>query len=161
MLLAGWLASAAGVVRSHPPRMPRPSAESMQLDALVVNVQSQAARLRERLAAAPAPHPSTRNPFTFAEPPREPVPRAAVRAPAIVAAEAVPELDLVLIGIAEDGATRTAIIQSGDELLMVTEGQTLRGRYRVGKVGADALELVEVETGAIRRLYLKSPVSPL
>ena len=31
---------------------------------------------------------------------------------------------------------RTAMIGSGDELLMATEGQTVAGRYRVAKVGA-------------------------
>jgi hypothetical protein len=45
--------------------------------------------------------------------------------------------------------------------LMATEGQTLGGRYRVAKVDADALELEDLGTGAIRRLYLKSPALPL
>ena len=54
ILLAGWLASAAGVTRSQTPRVPRRSAEAMQLDAVVLDVQSQASRLRQRLASAPA-----------------------------------------------------------------------------------------------------------
>lgn len=160
-LLAAWLASAAGVVRSQPPRPSHPAANSTELDAVVVNVQSQAARLRDRLAVAPAPRALTRNPFAFAESAAAPPAAPIARPPAIVEPQAAPELDLVLIGIAEEGATRTAMIQSGDELLMATEGQTLRGRYRVGKVGPDALELVDIGTGAIRRLFLRSPASPL
>jgi hypothetical protein len=49
------------------------------------------------------------------------------------------------------------MLESGDELLMATEGQVLAGRYRVGKVGPDGVELVDVVTGATRRLVLKSP----
>ena len=71
------------------------------------------------------------------------------------------EPDLILLGVAEQGSTRTAMIASGDELLMTTEGQTVVGRYRVGKVSADAIELIDLGTGATRRLSLKSPVSLL
>lgn len=128
----------------------------MQLDTVAVNVQSQAARLRERLAVAPAPRAPIRNPFTFAA--REPV---AVRPQALalpVAADPpFPEPELVLLGVAEQGSTRTAMMGSGDELLMATEGQTLVGRYRVARVSADAVELVDLVTGATRRLFLKSP----
>jgi hypothetical protein len=77
-----------------------------------------------------------------------------------------PDLDLVLVGVAEQsteaGPVRTAMIAGrGDELFMVTEGQQLAGRYSVGAVSADAVELKDLATGAIRRLSLKSPVSPL
>ena len=160
-LLAVWLASAAGVVRSQAPRPPRPSADSLQLDSAVVNVQAQASRLRQRLAAAPAPQTRARNPFMFGV--RERPITATRSAPPPPPAESAPlaEPPLVLIGIAEDGATRTAMIESSGELLMATEGQTLNGRYRVAKVGADALELEDLATGATRRLFLKSPASPL
>lgn len=130
----------------------------MQLDTVALNVQSQAARLRERLAVAPAPRAPIRNPFTFAA--REPV-AVAVRPQALALAVAadppLPEPELVLLGVAEQGSTRTAMMGSGDELLMATEGQTLVGRYRVAKVSADAVELVDLVTGATRRLFLKSP----
>jgi Tfp pilus assembly protein PilP len=164
-LLAVWLASAAGVVRSQPPRPARRSAESIQLDSAVVNVQAQASRLRQRLAAAPSPQTRARNPFTFGA--RERATTVATTGapapPRLAIPEETPlaEPPLVLIGIAEDGATRTAMIESSGELLMATEGQTLGGRYRVAKVGADALELEDLGTGAIRRLYLKSPALPL
>jgi hypothetical protein len=161
ILLAAWLASAAGVARPHmPPVPPRRSAESMQLDAAALIVQSQAARLRQRLATAPTLQAPIRNPFTFAA--REtvattgPVRPRTLAAP-VVADPPVPEPALVLLGVAEQGSTRTAMVESGDELLMAIEGQTLVGRYRVAKVGADAIELVDLGTGATRRLYLRSP----
>lgn len=161
-LLAAWLASAAGVVRPSAARFPRRSAEAVQLDAVASNVRSQASRLRQRLAVAPAPQAPVRNPFAFVDAPASPV-VAAPRRPVPVAPSVMepraPEPELILLGVAEQGATRTAMIGSGDELLMATEGQTVAGRYRVGKVGADAIELIDLGTGAIRRLSLKSPVS--
>jgi len=67
----------------------------------------------------------------------------------------------VLIGVAEDGSTRTAMVQSGDELMMATEGQTLVSRYRVVKVGSDAIELADLVTGTTRRLFLRIQASLL
>jgi hypothetical protein len=39
---------------------------------------------------------------------------------------------------------------------MVKEGEILGGRYRVVAVGADAVELSDLVTGAVRRLGLRS-----
>jgi hypothetical protein len=51
---------------------------------------------------------------------------------------------------------RTAVVAApGDQFYMVTEGQELAGRYRVSAVGADAVELKDLVTGATRRLALK------
>jgi hypothetical protein len=71
----------------------------------------------------------------------------------------IAEPDLVLLGVAEDGGVRTAMIGSGEELLMATEGQTVASRYRVAKVAPDAVELTDLVTGATRRLFLRSPAS--
>jgi hypothetical protein len=161
LLLVAWLASAAGVSRRQPGiQIARPQAEALQLDALAVDVQSQAVRLRTRLAAAPAPQMPLRNPFMFAataapvhrmaapvEPLKPPVPEA-------------PDLVLELAGVAEQntasGVKRTAMVAApGDQLYMVTEGQELAGRYRVSAVGADAVELKDLVTGATRRLALR------
>ena len=160
MLLAAWLASAAGVGRPSLPQLPAPSSEDAQLDAVAAGVQSQAVRLRQRLSSAPAPGASIRNPFVFAA--REVAEPATVRRPSSPVAPPVvlePDPDLVLLGLAEDGPTRTAMLGSGDELLMVTEGQTVVGRYRVGKVAPDAVELIDLATGATRRLFLKLQAS--
>ena len=163
ILLAAWLASAAGVAtRQRAVPLPRRSAAAEQLDVVAANVQSQALRLRERLAAAPALQGPVRNPFAFVE--REAPPPPAVRKPQPAQPPAfiqrlIAEPDLVLLGVAEEGSLRTAMIGSGDELLMATEGQTIAGRYRVGKVSADAVDLIDLGTGATRRLSLRSPVS--
>jgi hypothetical protein len=162
LLLVAWLASAAGVARRQPAaQIARPKAEALQLDALATDVQSQAVRLRTRLAAAPAPQMPLRNPFMFAASP------AAVRrvaAPVEPRVESlvpeVPELVLQLAGVAEQntdaGVKRTAVVTApGDQFYMVTEGQELAGRYRVSAVGADAVELKDLVTGATRRLALK------
>ncbi len=131
------------------------------MDVLASDVQSQALRLRQRLAAAPAPRATIRNPFEFValQPPTVNIKTPAVPAPAAI--EAPPEPNLVLIGLAEDGSTRTAMIESGDELVMATEGQTIVSRYRVLKVGVDAIELVDLVTGTTRRLFLRTPASLL
>jgi hypothetical protein len=161
MLLAAWLASAAGIVSPSIPPLPSRSPESVQLDALASGVQSQALRLRQRLAVAPAPRSTIRNPFEFVVlRPRIPVSRKPIE-PAAPVVDAPPEPNLVLIGLAEDGSTRTAMIESGDDLVMVTEGETVVARYRVVKIGADAIELVDLVTGTTRRLFLKSQASPL
>ena len=159
-----WLASAAGVAR--PSRMPPPAAvapEDIRLDALAADVQSQAVRLRQRLASAPAPEGTDRNPFTFRAQ-RQPVAPAAASRPApLLPPVPVPDLGepaLELIGIAETrtpaGPVRTAMITGGrDELIMVTAGQRILSRYDVVAVSVDAVELRDVETGAIRRLALR------
>jgi hypothetical protein len=161
VLFAGWFASAAGVTRQPravqlPPRSP----EFAQLDVVVSTVQSQASRLRKRMAAAPAPQAPTRNPFVFVDRSARPV-MTARRAPAPAAADPeifVPlEPDLDFLGVAEEGTTRTAIIGLGDELLLVTVGHEVAGRYRVAAVGPDVVELLDLRTGVTRRLALKLP----
>jgi hypothetical protein len=161
LLLVAWLASAAGVSRRQPQtQITAPRAEAVQLDALATDVQSQAVRLRTRLAAAPAPQMPLRNPFMFAV--SAPVRRVAapVEPRLQTPVPEVPELVLELAGVAEQktdaGVKRTAMVAApGDQLYMVTEGQELAGRYRVSAVGADAVELKDLVTGATRRLALR------
>ena len=160
-LLLAWLAAASGdAQRPRQVRAPAPAGDEAVVQTLATDVQAQAMRLRHRLAAAPAPRP-VRNPFAFEM--REP--RAARRAPPIAApvVEAAPvpiEPVLMLVGIAEQntatGLVRTAMISTDtDELLMMTEGQTIALRYRVAAIGADVVELTDVTTGATRRLSLQ------
>jgi hypothetical protein len=161
ILLAAWLASAAGeAMRPRTVALPRRTAEAVSLDAVASNVQAQASRLRERLAAPPTLQAPVRNPFAFVvrEPAPAPKPQPAAEPPAFIQ-RLIAEPELNLLGVAQDGAVRTAMIGSGGELLMVTEGQTVAGRYRVGKVDPDAVDLIDLGTGATRRLSLKSPVS--
>ena len=141
---------------------PRP-ADVVQLDALAAEVQSQTERLRDKLATAPAPNPRSRNPFAFDSAParvRTSAPRPEPAAlPEPVVAE-VREPSIELIGIAEskkgEALIRTAML-TGEfiDLIMVTAGQQILGRYEVVSVAADAVELKDIETGAIRRLILR------
>ena len=143
-----------------PPVRPAPVAP----DAIAADVQSQAARLHSRMADAPLPAAHVRNPFAFGERPM--ARRAASRAGGVdapVAPEAVvtpSEPALLLMGIAEDttpsGPHRTAIIGGeGDAIFMVTEGESFAGRYKVAKIGADAIELEDQTTKGYRRLALR------
>ena len=163
-VLIAWFASAAGVIRQpREIRVPLVPSEERTLGTIVSDVQAQSARLRERLAVAPAPQAPIRNPFQFAS--REPSktrPAARLSAPTAepAADQGPPELPLALLGIAEQktaaGLVRTAMIGGLDgQLYMAGEGQEVAGRYRVVAVGADGAELRDLASGAPRRLALK------
>lgn len=161
-----WLASAAGVTRQTriPPTTP-PAADAVQFDALAADVQAQASRLRDRLAQAPAPNDRPRNPFRFAPAPsqrqvRATTGNAAPQATPVEIATAPAEPTLDLVGVAEtstaEGLVRTAMLtgDSGD-LIMAIAGQRILGRYDVVAIDAEAVQLKDVQTGAVRRLVLR------
>jgi hypothetical protein len=143
------------------PRVPPP--EPVSTATLADEVRSQVTRLQSRMAQAPVPENNPRNPFAFGV-----VARAARAAPADIRAAVVdeppaalvPPPALNLMGIAEESVTggirRTAVIGGdGDTIFMVTEGETVGGRYKVTKIGADAVELEDVVTKAYRRIALR------
>ena len=157
-----WLASAAGVGRHRAAPRPAPrAAMDAQLTELAADVQTQAMRLRDRLAQAPAPSPQQRNPFAFS--PRVapmPAPARRVEAPPDLPPPPPSEPSLVLIGVAEmpgaAGPVRTAMVTTGaGDLIMVKAGETLLGRYEVAAVAMDAVQLKETTTGALRTLALR------
>jgi len=162
-----WIATAAGV--SFAPRAPQDEPRPVQTAGTQViadEVQAQTMRLRNRMAIAPTPHEPFRNPFAFAKRAVPVAPHAAEAARAddaalALAAQGTPaEPPLQLIGMAEnatpDGVVRTAMIVAGiDDLFMVTQGETIGGRYKVTRVGQDAVELTDLVTGAVRRLALQ------
>jgi hypothetical protein len=163
LLLLAWLASAGGLVRQKPVVEEEPRAvETSGTTELAADVQAQTLKLKTRLAAAPAPQEPARNPFSFA--PRAEAPLRARRTaarpitPVGDLGPAEPAIDLV--GVAESstpqGIVRTAIISSlSGELFMVKEGELVAGRYRVKTVGADAVELTDLTSDAVRRLALR------
>lgn len=167
LLLLAWLASASGDAPQAPrASVPSRTGDGAVLQRLAADVQAQAERLRQRIGTAPAPTGPMRNPFAFDS--REAEVRVARRASRSAAAPAPAddtarepvEPSLSLLGIAEQvtpgGLVRTAMISSGgDDLALVTEGQTVGLRYRVVTVGADAVELKDLVTGATRRLALQ------
>ena len=153
-----------------------PSAQSEQSDArsqpaatagtltLADEVRSQATRLQSRMAQAPVPENSVRNPFAFgvgaqSAPAAAPdVPPAVADAPLAAPPPSMPAL--TLMGIAEEfvigGIRRTAVIGGeGDALFMVTEGEAVGDRYKVTKIGPDAVELEDIVTKAYRRIALR------
>jgi hypothetical protein len=133
-------------------------------DAIAADVRSEAARLHARMADAPTPSANPRNPFAFGAAPRTPHPAsregmvtAAVAPDSTPALGAVPPL--LLMGIADDGSPsrprRTAIIGGdADTIYMVVEGDSV-GRYKVTKIGADAVELEDQTTKTSRRIAMR------
>jgi hypothetical protein len=164
-VLVAWLASAGGVSR-HDAAPPGPSSRPVSTsgtDTLGDEIRQQTTVLAARLAAAPAPRSSSRNPFTFA-PARAAAPAALVLAPPDGPGDplpvTVPEPRLELIGMAEranaDGVVRTAmLLADGETLLMVTVGETIGSRFRVDAVTADAVEMSDLVRGGTRRLALR------
>lgn len=116
---------------------------------------------------APAQVRPDRNIFTFTRP----APKAAPAPPAQGAPGTTgllapggdglqPPLQLFkLIGVAEDagpeGVTRTAIISGQGQLYLVKEGETVAWIYRVGRMSAGAVELLDTTGGPPLRLFLK------
>ena len=147
-------------VTDRPARAPRARGP----EALAIEVSAQATRLHELMAQAPIPDQSSRNPFSFAaaRAPRTAasVVHAAVADEAASAPLPPPLPPLTLMGVAEEttatGPRRTAVIGGeGDTIYMVVEGDSVGDRYRVKKIGADAVELEDVVTNAYRRIALR------
>ena len=154
-LLVAWLAAAASVPLPQAPAAPAPAPVP---DREFAAIEIQTRELRSRVESPSRPNPSSRNPFRFAA--RRPA--VPVRAPArSTAAPAAPSgvAQLALVGIAEqetgDGAVRTAVISSPDGLFLAREGEPVTERYRVTRIGADAVELGDTATGGTIRLGLR------
>jgi hypothetical protein len=139
------------------------STPAVSPSAIAEDVDSQAARLQARMAHAPVPENNPRNPFAFGMTPRpsrvaQPVAAATVEAaPAVVVP---PPPALTLMGIAEEyvigGYRRTAVIGGdGDAVFIVAEGDSVGDRYKVTKIGADAVELEDLVNKGYRRLALR------
>jgi hypothetical protein len=168
-LLVACLAAANMPSEDPPPasRAPRPAPAGPE--GLAGEVNAQAARLQARLAQAPVPDQSPRNPFSFglsrthaagsrALPATTGMVRAADAPDAAPVAPPLPAL--TLMGIAEEttpaGPRRTAVIGGdGDAIYMVVEGEPVGGRYKVTKIGADAVELEDLLTKAYRRIAMR------
>jgi hypothetical protein len=161
-LLVAWLAAA-----NMPSQDPDRALERARPDdpvppaAIAEDVHSQAARLQARMARAPVPESSPRNPFTFGAIPRPAAPEVrAAAAPAEPEVFEPPPPALTLMGVAEEyvigGYRRTAVIGGdGDAIFMVMEGDRVGDRYKVTKIGADAVELEDLVNKGYRRLALR------
>jgi hypothetical protein len=161
--LAAWFAAAATTgVREHPLPVagPAPAIDSSGA-ALAIEIE----RLHERLRPTAAPRHPARNLFEFSRAAAS-TRLAAMSAPAALSesAPAVPLAPpapaLMLAGIAEDAGpdgtpVRTAIISAPGQLLLVKEGELATPRYRVVRVSADAVELLDLAANSPLRLVLK------
>jgi hypothetical protein len=156
-LLVAWLAAAASVPSPQAPEAPA-SVPVPEFAAITI----QTGDLRSRVESRSLLRPSSRNPFRFAvRRPAVPVraPARSTAAPAaLVAPSGAPQL--ALVGIAEQeanggAAVRTAVISSPDGLFLAREGEPVTARYRVTRVGADAVELGDAATGGTIRLGLR------
>lgn len=161
-LVATWLASAPAVRQpvarvNAPVRQPAHSAEAAS------DIVREADRLREKLSAAVAYREPGRNPFRFGQAAHShtaalPAPAEAAP-PAVPTAPQAPTLRITLSGIAEDTAgsqvVRTAVISSGEDLLLVKEGETVAGQYRVSAIASDSVELTRTVDGVTIRLGLR------
>ncbi len=163
-LLVAWFSSAASMSLRTPRRALQVVDDGAPAQGLALSVQTQARRLKERLAAAPLPQEPVRNPFTFRPAPQVrvgPSPRAAVRPPASAPVEMVmPDVPLLLVGLAEhrngDVLVQSAAISSnGEDLIMAEVGTVVLGRYTVTSIGSDAVEMKDASTGRVRRLVLQ------
>ena len=163
-LLVAYLAAANMPGGDQPATPDRTSSQSKGPEAIASDVEAQAARLQARMSQAPVPDQNPRNPFAFGAVPRPPRPAAPMVRAAVAdepAPAPLPPLPmLTLMGIAEEttpqGPRRTAVIGGeADSLFLVTEGQSVGDRYKVTKIGADAVELEDLVTKAYRRLALR------
>jgi hypothetical protein len=161
--LIAWLAGAATSNHAIPPP---PAVQSTTIEARGAELAGEIARLHERLRPTATPSQPARNLFAFramrapasaAPLGPAPAPKAALTelAPAPVAG--LPPLKLA--GIAEDagpdGPVRIAFIAGEGQLFMVKEGEKVSLRYRVTKISADVVELVDLGDNSTRRLALR------
>jgi hypothetical protein len=150
-----------GAAREAPQRTPSRAPTAAEVAADRADVREIA--VLHALARATSPPPVRgRDLFAFYQPfASAPMAKAPALPPDVVVAPADSEIDrveetLTLIGIAEepgiDGPRRTAIISTHERLFLVSEGEPVGPRYRVSAISSDAAEVLDVATGAIRRL---------
>lgn len=156
--LAAWLAAAA---TSGTRRVAEPPVRAVPADPEAAALASQVSRLHDRLAPAATPLEPGRDLFRFRQ--AKPKVVAAAR-PALVEAPAAPAIPsrppLKLAGIAEDtqagGAiVRTAIISTGGQLFLAREGDAVTPRFKIARIAADVVELVDLVDNSTVRLALR------
>jgi hypothetical protein len=155
-LIAGATTTGSRRAPLAPVRDKRGEKSNLSGAALAVEIQ----RLHERLRPSTPPGQPSRNLFEYRT--RRSSASSAVEptvvspaAPAVVTA--APPLEL--IGIASDGngdaTVRTAILSGFGQLFLVKEGERVNDRYRVVRVGTDAVELVDADQSTPIRVGLK------
>lgn len=147
-VLAGWL---VGTVACSAPQPTPASRPITSRPAAPVEMDDPSVRLRRGLDNRPAMTAAVRNPFRFG---------TAVNSPAAVSRRAVSPLPppeglpllplplaqppLRLLGLVKlTNGTKVAVISVGSDLILAQSGDLLAGRFRVGRVGEDLVELTD------------------
>jgi hypothetical protein len=170
-LVAVWFAAAAdrqpNIAASETQRRERDGL--VRAERLADEIQSQASRLRTRLAGAPQPTLTGRNPFMFQARPRTlgqdrvhaaPIDSGLETALAATPPEPPP---IALSGVAEDSTgagnsattVRIAVLEGYGDVFLARVGETIASRYQVTAIGADTAELKDLLTGRTIRLGLR------
>ncbi len=158
--IAVWLAAAAtSGIRDQPAPIVTVAPQSIDLSGAALTDEIK--RLHERLRPSAAPRQPARNLFEFTPPRVKPAPLAfppSAASDAVVAVPAPPPLRLT--GLAEDPApdgtiVRTAIISAPGQLFLAKVGDPVTARYRVARISADVVELLDLSDNSTVRLALK------
>jgi hypothetical protein len=75
-------------------------------------------------------------------------------------AQAPPNLKFFGYGTVPNGTPRRAFITDGEDIFIVSEGDTLLGRYRILKVGNSNLEFQEISSGLPGTMPLEEQAAP-
>jgi hypothetical protein len=148
-LAGGVLAAMIAGATTSGGRRPAPVAPAASTTAIELRgaeLAAEVARLRARLRPTGEPQEPSRNLFRFGgRASRVESQAIAAPEPPVVPAAELPAPPFTLVGLAADGAVRTAILAGrGGDVFIVKEGEILASRYRVARVDADAVELTSL-----------------
>jgi hypothetical protein len=114
-----------------------------------------------------------RNPFSMIAPPtpadiekenharlNQPPPPLPPPPPPPTRAQAPPNLKYFGYGTVPNGTPRRAFLTDGEDIFIVSEGDTLLGRYRITKVGNSNLEFQEISSGLPGTMPLEEQAAP-
>jgi hypothetical protein len=114
-----------------------------------------------------------RNPFSMIAPPtpqeiqatidrtkNAPPPAPPQPPPKPTTAQVPPNLKFFGYGTIPTGSPRRAFITDGEDIFIVSEGDTLLGRYRILKVGNSTLEFQEISSGLPGSMPLDEQAAP-
>jgi hypothetical protein len=114
-----------------------------------------------------------RNPFSMIAPPspedvkkqndaklNAPPPPLPPPPPKPTTAQAPPNLKFFGYGTVPNGTPRRAFLTDGEDIFIVSEGDTLLGRYRIIKVGNSNLEFQEISSGLPGTMPLEEQAAP-
>jgi hypothetical protein len=157
-ILATWFFS---MPPAHAPASAvAPAVRTPRVASSSIDIEKQAARLQVRPRPEARYTEPSRNPFRFSErrEPTRPTTGIVAAPPIAIAPLLPPPPTITLDGIAADTAggqeQRTAILHTDAGVVLAKEGDEVAG-YRVGKIAADAVELVKTGDGSTLRLGLR------